>query len=216
MIPAIVDCVLLMVQTLLGPDCLPPLILAAQELLMGIVEGLILATPDILESIPPLVESIIQSFAELGPQLVDNAFSWGYDMIESLVSGINDALPLLASGAMGAAGTIAAYLHHTTPEKGPLKDDDQWGSDFIDNFITGMNSEDAALERALIQQGNVIYNGMSQDYSGQLAGIASALNSIGSAGGGMPSVINLYMGTTRVGSVVVDAMNTEYYLSGGN
>jgi hypothetical protein len=138
------------------------------------------------------------------------------DMISSLVNGINEALPLLASGAAGAAGTIAAYLHHTTPEKGPLKDDDQWGSDFIDNFITGMNSEDAALERALIQQGNVIYNGMSQDYSGQLAGIASALNSIGSAGGGMPSVINLYMGTTRVGSVVVDAMNTEYYLSGGN
>jgi hypothetical protein len=216
LIPAIVDCVLLMVQTLLGPDCLPPLILAAQELLMGIVEGLILATPDILESIPPLVESIIQSFAELGPALVDNAYEWGMDMISSLVNGINEALPLLASGAAGAAGTIAAYLHHTTPEKGPLKDDDQWGSDFIDNFITGMNSEDAALERALIQQGNVIYNGMSQDYSGQLAGIASALNSIGSAGGGMPSVINLYMGTTRVGSVVVDAMNTEYYLSGGN
>lgn len=216
LIPAIVDCVLLMVQTLLGPDCLPPLILAAQELLMGIVEGLILATPDILESIPPLVESIIQSFAELGPALVDNAYEWGMDMISSLVNGIEQALPLLASGAAGAAGTIAAYLHHTTPEKGPLKDDDQWGSDFIDNFITGMNSEDAALERALIQQGNVIYNGMSQDYSGQLAGIASALNSIGSAGGGMPSVINLYMGTTRVGSVVVDAMNTEYYLSGGN
>ena len=216
LIPAIVDCVLLMVQTLLGPDCLPPLILAAQELLMGIVEGLILATPDILESIPPLVESIIQSFAELGPALVDNAYEWGMDMISSLVNGIEQALPLLASGAAGAAGTIAAYLHHTPPEKGPLKDDDQWGSDFIDNFITGMNSEDAALERALIQQGNVIYNGMSQDYSGQLAGIASALNSIGSAGGGMPSVINLYMGTTRVGSVVVDAMNTEYYLSGGN
>lgn len=216
LIPAIVDCVLLMVQTLLGPDCLPPLILAAQELLMGIVEGLILATPDILESIPPLVESIIQSFAELGPALVDNAYEWGMDMISSLVNGIDQALPLLASGAAGAAGTIAAYLHHTTPEKGPLKDDDQWGSDFIDNFITGMNSEDAALQRALIQQGNIIYNGMSQDYSGQLAGIASQLGAIGSAGGGMPPVINLYMGTTRVGSVVVDAMDTEYYLSGGN
>lgn len=216
LIPAIVDCVLLMVQTLLGPDCLPPLILAAQELLMGIVEGLILATPDILESIPPLVESIIQSFAELGPALVDNAYEWGMDMISSLVNGIDQALPLLASGAAGAAGTIAAYLHHTTPEKGPLKDDDQWGSDFIDNFITGMNSEDAALERALIQQGNIIYNGMSQDYSGQLAGIASALSSIVSSGGGMPPVINLHVGTNRVGSVVVDAMNTEYYLSGGN
>lgn len=213
LIPAIVDCVLLMVQTLLGPDCLPALILAAQELLLGIIEGIILATPDILEAIPPLVEAILQSFAELGPQLVDNAFSWGYDMIESLVNGIENALPLLASGAAGAAGTIAAYLHHTTPDKGPLKDDDQWGSDFIDNFITGMETEDFALQRALYGTSNIIYNGMtSPDYSGALSGISSQLAGLG---GGSSSIINVYLGTDRVGSVVTNALDTEYYLQGG-
>ena len=213
LIPAIVDCVLLMVQTLLGPDCLPALILAAQELLLGIIEGIILATPDILEAIPPLVEAILQSFAELGPQLVDNAFSWGYDMIESLVNGIENALPLLASGAMGAAGTIAAYLHHTTPDKGPLKDDDQWGADFIDNFITGMEAEDFALQRALYGTSNIIYNGMtSPDYSGALSGISSQLAGLG---GGSSSIINVYLGTDRVGSVVTNALDTEYYLQGG-
>ena len=86
----------------------------------------------------------------------------------------------------------------------------------IQEFINGMNSEDAALERALIQQGNIIYNGMSQDYSGQLAGIASQLGNLRASENGMPPVINLYMGMNRFGSVVVDAMNTEYYLSGGN
>jgi hypothetical protein len=205
-----------MVETLLGPDCLPPLILAAQELFFGILEGLAEATPDILEAIPVLVESILESFGELGPQLVSNAIEWGMDFIDSLVSGITNALPNLVSGVQNVASTIADYLHFSVPDKGPLADFDQSGGDMIQEFINSMDSEDAALERALIQQGNIIYNGMNTDYSGQLAGIASMLGSIGSSGGGMPPVINLYMGTTRVGSVVVDAMNTEYYLSGGN
>jgi hypothetical protein len=86
----------------------------------------------------------------------------------------------------------------------------------IQEFINSMDSEDAALERALIQQGNIIYNGMNTDYSGQLAGIASQLGSLSSKNGGMPPVINLYMGMNKFGSVVVNAMDTEYYLSGGN
>ena len=211
LIPAIVDCVLLMCETLLGPECLPQLIVAAQDLLMGIVEGLILATPDILASIPPLVSSIIESFSQLGPMLVDNAYDWGYDMIISLINGMEDMLPALASGAAGVAGTLAAYLHHTTPDKGPLKDDDKWGSDFIDNFIQGMDSEDLALERSLYGVANTIYNGM--DYTSQLAGISSQLAGIGV--GGIMQPINVYIGSQRVATVVANANAENNYRTGG-
>lgn len=211
LIPAIVDCVLLMCQTLLGPECLPQLIVAAQDLLMGIVEGLILATPDILASIPPLVSSIIESFSQLGPMLVDNAYDWGYDMIISLINGMEESLPALASGAAGVAGTLAAYLHHTTPDKGPLKDDDKWGSDFIDNFIQGMDSEDLALERSLYGVANTIYNGM--DYTSQLAGISSQLAGIGV--GGIMQPINVYIGSQRVATVVANANAENNYRTGG-
>jgi phage-related minor tail protein len=211
LIPAIVDCVLLMCQTLLGPDCLPQLIVAAQDLLMGIVEGLILATPDILASIPPLISAIIESFSQLGPMLVDNAYDWGYDMIISLINGMEESLPALASGAAGVAGTLAAYLHHTTPDKGPLKDDDKWGSDFIDNFIQGMDSEDLALERSLYGVANTIYNGM--DYTSQLAGISSQLEGIGV--GGIAQPINVYIGSQRVATVVANANAENNYRTGG-
>lgn len=216
LIPAIVDAVLLMAQTLLGPDCLPALILAAQELFFGILEGLANATPDILVGLSDLVASILESFSVLGPQLVSNALEWGMDFIYSLVQGITNAIPSLIDGVSNVASTIASYLHFSVPDKGPLSDFDESGGDMIETFIRGMENEDMALERALYGTSNIIYNGMSQDYSGQLAGIASALGSIGSAGGGMPPVINVYMGTSRVGSVIVDAMNSEYYLSGGN
>ena len=211
LIPAIVDCVLLMCQTLLGPECLPQLIVAAQDLLMGITEGLIRATPDILASIPPLISAIIESFSQLGPMLVDNAYDWGYDMIISLINGMEESLPALASGAAGVAGTLAAYLHHTTPDKGPLKDDDKWGADFIDNFIQGMDSEDLALERSLYGVANTIYNGM--DYTSQLAGISSQLAGIGV--GGIMQPINVYIGSQRVATVVANANAENNYRTGG-
>ncbi len=211
LIPAIVDCVLLMCETLLGPECLPQLIVAAQDLLMGIVEGLILATPDILASIPPLISAIIESFSQLGPMLVDNAYDWGYDMIVSLINGMEDMLPALASGAAGVAGTLAAYLHHTTPDKGPLKDDDKWGADFIDNIIQGMDSEDLALERSIYGVANTIYNGM--DYTSQLAGISSQLAGIGV--GGIMQPINVYIGSQRVATVVANANAENNYRTGG-
>lgn len=211
LIPAIVDCVLLMCETLLGPECLPQLIVAAQDLLMGIVEGLIRATPDILASIPPLISAIIESFSQLGPMLVDNAYDWGYDMIISLINGMEESLPALASGAAGVAGTLAAYLHHSTPDKGPLKDDDKWGSDFIDNFIQGMDSEDLALQRSLYGVANTIYNGM--DYTSQLAGISSQLAGIGV--GGIMQPINVYIGSQRVATVVANANAENNYRTGG-
>ena len=211
LIPAIVDCVLLMCETLLGPECLPQLIVAAQDLLMGIVEGLIRATPDILASIPPLISAIIESFSQLGPALVDNAYDWGYDMIVSLINGMEESLPALASGAAGVAGTLAAYLHHSTPDKGPLKDDDKWGSDFVDNFIQGMDSEDLALERSIYGVANTIYNGM--DYTSQLAGISSQLAGIGV--GGIMQPINVYIGSQRVATVVANANAENNYRTGG-
>lgn len=211
LIPAIVDCVLLICDTLI--DNLPELILAAQELLMGIVEGLIRATPDILAAIPDLIASMLEAFAELGPQLVDNALEWGMDMINALVDGITNAIPNLINGVSNVASTIADYLHFSVPEKGPLADFDKSGADMVDEFINSMNSEDGNLQRALYNTSNLIYTGMtSPDYSSQLTGIAAQLGNLGNDGG---RVINVYLGSARVGSVVTNALDTEYYLAGG-
>ena len=213
LIPAVIECIYTISETLL--DHIDEIIVAAQDIFLGIIDGLIRATPDILAEIPTLITQILEEFAHLGPDLMDNAMEWGGDMIDGLIDGIQSMLGNLGEVASNVASTIADYLHFSVPEKGPLADFDESGSDMIDTFINSMNGEDAALERALIQQGNIIYNGMTNDYSGQLAGISSQLSNLRSSGNGMPPVINVYMGTSRVGSVVVDAMNSEYYLSGG-
>lgn len=210
LIPAIIECIILICDTLL--QHLDEIIVASQELLLGIIEGLILATPDILAAIPGLIASMLEAFGELGPQLIDMMLTSGQDMIQGLVDGIRNAIPNLIDGVSSVASTIADYLHFSVPEKGPLADFDESGSDMIDTFIKSMNGEDVALERALIQQGNIIYNGMTNDYSGQLEGISSQL---GALGGDRPMVLNVYLGTTRIASQLVTALDQNNYLLGG-
>jgi hypothetical protein len=180
---------------------------------LGIIEGLLLATPDILAAIPELVASMIEAFAELGPQLVNNALEWGMDFIASLVQGITNAIPSLINSVSNVAATIAEYLHFSVPDKGPLADFDESGGDMIDEFISSMQRETPALESALYGTSSVIYNGVETDYTGALAGISSQLGSL--SVGGLPPIINVYLGSARVGSVVTNALDSEYYLQGG-
>jgi TP901 family phage tail tape measure protein len=44
-----------------------------------------------------------------------------------------------------AAQAAAAVMGHSTPKEGPMKNDDVWGVDFMQNFITGMQSQIPAL-----------------------------------------------------------------------
>ena len=213
LIPAVVECVLTICEALL--DNLPELILAAQQLFFGIIEGLAEATPDILAEIPLLIALILEAFAELAPQLVSNALEWGADFINSLCQGIANAIPNLVNSVSSAAQTIADYLHFSEPERGALSDFDRHGGyGMIESFIEGMDAADGDLNRALYAQSNIIYNGISSpDYSSALNGISTQLAGLG--GNGAPQVINVWLGSERVGTVVANANAMNAYRDGG-
>ena len=78
--------------------------------------------------------------------------------------------------------------------------------------MSGMNSEKAALQRSLVSTGDMIYNGLTPDYSSQLTGIADQL---GAMGGGT-YVINVQVGSQRLAQAVISASQMENYRSGGN
>ena len=213
LIPAAVDAVIQICEALTDPDTLVLLVDAALQLMIALSEGLIDAIPDLLEAVPEIGANLIEALVELGPDLMSQASEWGADMIEGFVNAIRSGLTNVADAASTVASTIASYLHFSVPDMGPLSDFDESGSDMIKTFIDGMNSEDAALQQALIQQGNLIYNGMTQDYSGQLSGIASQLSAMGGKGG--PYVFNVYIGQQRFATQVLESINEENYLGGG-
>ena len=59
-----------------------------------------------------------------------NNFAWGMNSGQAVASVRNSAITL--------ANVAHSYLGHTTPDKGPLKDDDTWGYHFAQNIAKGM------------------------------------------------------------------------------
>lgn len=68
--------------------------------------------------------------------------TWGTHLASNIASGLasSQAKAVLERAANSAASAVAAVLHHTTPDKGPMKDDDKWMPDMIDNFVKGIKT----------------------------------------------------------------------------
>ncbi len=65
---------------------------------------------------------------------------WGTDLSKNISNGMtnNESKFSITSAAAKVGEWISEFLHHTTPDKGPLKNDDEWMSDFIDNLANGI------------------------------------------------------------------------------
>ena len=72
-------------------------------------------------------------------QNVDGA-EWGSDLTKEMSDSMtsNQSKSWITGAAATVAGWISDYLHHTTPDKGPMKNDDEWMPDFIENLTQGI------------------------------------------------------------------------------
>lgn len=71
---------------------------------------------------------------------MDTSWAWssGNRLGSNFAAGIRSAYGAVASAASSLANAAAAYLHHSTPDKGPLRDDDVWGLHLARNIADGM------------------------------------------------------------------------------
>lgn len=79
-----------------------------------------------------------------------NGHKWGSDLSNNIAGGILAALPGIASAAAQVAGTIAAHLHHSVPDKGPLADEMDYMPDMIDNLTKTLLASSPKLEKATL------------------------------------------------------------------
>ena len=70
---------------------------------------------------------------------VDNAVSWGSDMISNFVSGINQKWNHAVQTVSNFAGTIASYLHFSEPDKGALANFHTFSPDMMELFAQGIH-----------------------------------------------------------------------------
>ena len=213
LIPAAVACVNAICEGLIAN--VDELLVAAVELIMALGLGLIAAIPELLANIPTIANALRDELIDFTPTIAEAATTWGIDLIENFISGITQSWSSLISTLQDTASVVADYLSFSVPEKGPLH---EWaynnpGADMIDLFTEGMEDESGALQRSLYQTAGLIYNGMNNDYSGQLAGISSQLAGLGGSDG--TYVFNINIGGQRFATQVVNAIDSENYLGGG-
>lgn len=83
-----------------------------------------------------------------GMKDVGDTWTWGYHSGSNFASGLSAAGSIVSTAASNIASRAAAYLKHSTPEMGPLSDDDVWGLHLGQNLAEGMERSIPDVERS--------------------------------------------------------------------
>ena len=87
--------------------------------------------------------------ATLMNQYSGSFYGWGYESSNNFASGISAGKSAALSAARAVADAVAAVLKHSVPKEGPLSNhgrgEAEWGAHLVQNFVSGMESEESAL-----------------------------------------------------------------------
>lgn len=89
-----------------------------------------------------------QAFVDGWQPIIDDAKNWGTDLIQNFIDGISGMKDKIAEKVGEVASTISDFLHHSTPEKGPLANDDEWMPDFMQGMAEGIEKNRGLIQKA--------------------------------------------------------------------
>lgn len=81
--------------------------------------------------------------------LASQALGWGADFIDGFIRGFTSKIGSLVKGVKGIGSTIASYLHFSRPDKGPLRDYEQWMPDMLAGMARGIRDSQYLVEDAM-------------------------------------------------------------------
>lgn len=155
--------------------------------------------------------------ANAATSALDNASQWtensGLNVGINFANGISRAQPYVASAAQSLASAAAAYLHHSTPDKGPMRDDDRWGAEMVMNLIDGMRTMEPALARQAMRVGGLVSENVLSDYGRTGAATNISGRTYEALRGGTPSrgVTVIMNGLTVREDIDVDRIGARLY-----
>lgn len=98
------------------------------------------------------IDSVKEAFGQVKTaitDIVEKAKTWGSDLVQNFIDGIASMKDNLGEKAAGVAETISSFLHHSTPEKGALANDDEWMPDFMKNLADGIENNRGLVQNAI-------------------------------------------------------------------
>lgn len=88
--------------------------------------------------------------SKLGPgsEIQQNAYSWGAEFGKNFASGLRSTIGSISIAAFSMADSVSRFLHHTSPDEGPLAGDDKWGAEFGSQFASGIMDSSSSVQDA--------------------------------------------------------------------
>lgn len=138
------------VNNMLGTNLPEDLEQLATDAMEALMSGLESVWDDLTTFFDNIVTTVTTTIGELPGKMLQ----WGKDMISNFISGLEE-VPVVGT-VVNIAEDISSKLHHSTPDEGPLKNDDEWGYDLMDNFITGIREKESDIKAAIDSVAGVV------------------------------------------------------------
>ena len=97
-------------------------------------------------------EKIVNGFksaVDYVKSLINQAKSWGSDLIQNIINGLHEKIQALADGVTDVANTIRDFLHFSVPDRGPLTDFRSWMPDFMQGMAQGIERSRGLIQKAI-------------------------------------------------------------------
>jgi phage-related protein len=162
-----------------------------------------------------LVDAIMSPFKIADKQIhsvIGSAKSWGRNLIQNFVDGINAMIGKVKSAVQGVANTVSGFIGFSSPTKeGPGRDADKWMPNMMDMLVEGIESniykiEDSANMAAQTLRG--IGNPNNAD------SIASAIAGAISGNTSGDTTIIVKIGDDTITEKVISNINRKSRISG--
>ncbi|WP_244287714.1 phage tail tape measure protein [Lacrimispora celerecrescens] len=160
--------------------------------------------------------------------LASSAWNWGVDIVNGIADGIRNAVGNVVDAVKSIADKIAAFLHFSVPDEGPLTEYESWMPDFMAGLAKGIENSRRLVENAVkgvasdmvispqVRTADMMAQqaASTNSISHLLSGIKDSVSGI-TMGGAGTICIPVYLGGTLLDEVVVNAQNRQNLRSGG-
>lgn len=142
-----------------------------------------------VDTLPGIITAGFDPAVDYIEGLTQKSRGWGVDMMDNYIAGIRSKIRDLEEACEAAADTVSDYLHHSTPEKGPMKNDDEWMPDMMQGFARGIRDN----KRLVTDQMKDLTWKMAEPMNGKSAR--------------QPIVVKSYNQTILDGKIVAESIN---------
>ena len=81
--------------------------------------------------------------------LASSAWNWGVDIVYGIANGIRNAVGNVVDAVRSIADKIAAFLHFSVPDEGPLTEYESWMPDFMGGLAEGIEKSKGMVQKAV-------------------------------------------------------------------